>query len=235
MGNFRLLASVVNPTGFMIQGGVLMRRILVAGLGVLALLMANGVPAGAAPRTPELSTGAGILAAADIVANEKPVPLGVAATQLTSRAKVSPQVFVCVSNVFITSVANGLIVSAELGYGEPFTGELRARAGAVGPWELFTVCQDDATLVVVFISQANGLLVSAELGYGDPFTGLLRARAGALGSWEQFVIVDGGGGTLAIISLGNGLAVSAELGFGEPHTGALRARAGAIGPWEQFV
>ncbi|WP_424887005.1 hypothetical protein [Streptomyces sp. XH2] len=38
----------------------------------------------------------------------------------------------------ITSRANGRLVSAELGYGGDTYGMLRARATAVGPWELFT-------------------------------------------------------------------------------------------------
>ncbi len=44
----------------------------------------------------------------------------------------------CYGSVVITSRANGRLVSAELGYGGDTYGMLRARATAVGPWELFT-------------------------------------------------------------------------------------------------
>jgi hypothetical protein len=43
----------------------------------------------------------------------------------------------CDGPVFITSLANGRIVSAELGYGGGDNGMLRARATAIGPWEQF--------------------------------------------------------------------------------------------------
>lgn len=220
------------PKVLFLWRGVVMKRILAAALATLSFFVVGGVSANAESQA---TTAAGILAAAEHVANAKPVTLDVAARQLSERGQSSVQAFVCVGNVFIVSAANGLAVSAELGYPGPFYAELRARAGAIGPWELFTVCQDDVTGVVVFISQANGLLVSAELGYGEPFYGLLRARTGALGPWEQFALLDGGGGAVAILSLANGRLVSAELGFPAPHTGALRARATALGPWERFL
>jgi hypothetical protein len=213
-----------------------MRRILAASIGAFALVISGvgGVSAGATPvPAAEVSEMQAMLATADHVTNVKPVSLGTAAAQLAERGKVSTQALVCASNVFIVANANGLAVSAELGFIPPFAGELRARAGAIGPWELFTVCQDDVTLIVFLVSQANGLAVTADLGFGDPFTGLLSARAGAIGAWEQFVLVAAPPG-VAIVSLANGLAVSTELSFGAPHTGALRARAGAIGPWEIY-
>jgi hypothetical protein len=213
-----------------------MRRILAASIGAFALLAGGvgGVSAGATPVTSaEVSGMRAMLATADHVTNARPVTLGTAVAQLAERGKFSTQALVCVGNVAIVANANGLVVSAELGFGDPFTGELRARSGAIGPWELFTVCQDDVTLVTFLISQANGLAVSAELGFGEPFTGLLRARAGAIGAWEQFAVVAAPPG-VALVSLANGLAVSTELGFGAPHTAALRARSGAIGPWEIY-
>jgi hypothetical protein len=213
-----------------------MRRILAASIGAFALLMSGvgGVSASATPViSAEMSGMQAMLATADHVTNAQPVALGTAVAQLAERGKFSTQALACVGNVAIVANANGLAVSAELAFGAPFTGELRARAGAIGPWELFTVCQDDVTLVTFIVSQANGLAVSADLGFGAPFTGLLVARAGAIGPWEQFALVTAPPG-VAIVSLANGLAVSTELGFGAPHTGALRARAGAIGPWEIY-
>jgi hypothetical protein len=213
-----------------------MRRILAASIGALALLTSGvgGVSASASPVTSAAVSGMqAMLSTADHVTNTQPVALGTAVAQLAKRGEVSTQALVCVGNVGIVANANGLAVSAELAFGAPFTGELRARAGAIGPWELFTVCQDNVTLVTFFISQANGLAVTADLGIGAPFTGLLSARAGAIGAWEQFALVSAPPG-VAIVSLANGLAVSTELGFGAPHTGALRARSGAIGPWEIY-
>lgn len=227
-----ILEMTDSKSGRLFEGGVVMRRILAASIGVLALFTSGvgGVSASATPvPSAELSEMQAILATADHVTNAQPVALGTAVAQLAERGKVSTQALVCMGNVFIVANANGLAVSAELAYPEPFTGELRARAGAIGAWELFTVCQDDVTHIIFFISQANGLAVSAELDFG----GLLRARAGAIGAWEQFVLVAAPPG-IAIVSLANGLAVSTEIGFDEPHTGALRARAGAIGPWEIY-
>jgi hypothetical protein len=42
----------------------------------------------------------------------------------------------CTDNNVIRA-ANDLYVSAELGYGGSNTGMLRARANAIGPWEIF--------------------------------------------------------------------------------------------------
>ncbi len=64
--------------------------------------------------------------------------------------------------MFITSNANGGIVSAELGYGGNDYGMLRARA------------------------LANYEYVSAELGYGSGDYAMLRARSLDRGAWESF-------------------------------------------------
>ncbi len=133
----------------------------------------------------------------------------------------------------IRSAASGQYVSAELGYGGDQYGMLRARAGAIGPWEQFNLCRNSATSTYAIRSAASGQYVSAELGYGGDQYGMLRARAGAIGPWEQFTFEPAGNG-YAIRSAASGLYVSAELGYGGDQYGMLRARAGAIGPWEQF-
>jgi hypothetical protein len=86
--------------------------------------------------------------------------------------------------------ANGLYVTAELGYtgtenGMQIYGMLRARATSVGPWEEFQT--DNEAL-----KAANYLYVTAELGYtgtynGMALAGMLRARATSIGPWEQFL------------------------------------------------
>jgi hypothetical protein len=133
----------------------------------------------------------------------------------------------CTDNNVIRA-ANDLYVSAELGYGGSSAAMLRARANAIGPWELFRLCNYGSYYTLQ--SQANGLYVSAELGYGGNDYGMLRARANAIGPWEIFSasVINN------INSGGNGLYVSAELGYGGSNTGMLRARANAIGPWEIF-
>jgi hypothetical protein len=85
----------------------------------------------------------------------------------------------------IQSQANGLYVSAELGYAANEYAMLRARASIVGPWERYNVvsCGFGCSAIQ---SQANGLFVSAELGYSGDQHGMLRARAFGIGPWEQF-------------------------------------------------
>ncbi|MFE3181890.1 hypothetical protein ACFXKR_13630 [Streptomyces violascens] len=134
----------------------------------------------------------------------------------------------CYGNVVITSRANGRLVSAELGYGGDSYAMLRARATAVGPWELFTVCFNDWYWTVQ--SQANNLYVSAELGYSGDNNGMLRARATAIGPWERFSLSSCGQGCTTITSMANASLVSAELGYGGDSYAMLRARATAVGP-----
>jgi hypothetical protein len=88
------------------------------------------------------------------------------------------------SGVAIQSEWNNLFVSAELGYGWPYTGMLRARSSTVGPWERFDFVYQAGNFAIR--SEANGLYVSAELGYGSPDYGLLRARSDVISDWETF-------------------------------------------------
>jgi hypothetical protein len=143
-----------------------------------------------------------------------------------------------VADVVIQSDANGLLVSAELNYNEPFKGMLRARAANAGPWEEFTIEPLNGGLVAIK-SKANGLYVSAELNYTNDARGMLRARSPVVGAWEKFALVPAGKDELgdplfAIKSDFSGLYVSAELNYITGYTGMLRARATTIGPWEKF-
>jgi len=80
------------------------------------------------------------------------------------------------------SEANRLLTSAEVG-GDA---RLRARAGMVGDWEIFSVSATPGGHTTSIKSVANRKFVSAELGYGGNDRGLLRARADSMGSWESF-------------------------------------------------
>ncbi|WP_283138935.1 fascin domain-containing protein [Rhizohabitans arisaemae] len=157
------------------------------------------------------------------------VPAGISISQiLASGVRQSA----CMQNVTFTSQANGRLVSAELGNGGELHAMLRARATAIGEWELYTVCIDGANSFLY--SQANGAYVSAELGNGGGLNGMLRARASELGAWERFSLESCGTGCVAIRSSANGLYVSAELGNGGGLHGMLRARASTVGAWERF-
>jgi hypothetical protein len=139
----------------------------------------------------------------------------------------------CYSNRWISSDANGLYVSAELGYTGNNYAMLRARGTAVGSWELFRVCFNGGYDTIQ--SQANWKYVTAELGYSGGSYGMLRARATTVGAREKFVVnCDASGFVCRIISAANGLYTSAELGYTGGNYGMLRARAEEIGPWERF-
>jgi hypothetical protein len=169
-----------------------------------------------------------------------PLSLREAFTQLTSAhagKSVSPgaaaAAISCSGPASLFSFGNSRWVSAELAYGAPHTGELRARATGVGPWEQYDLCFDSSDGTFQLFARGNSLWVSAELAYAAPNTGELRARATAIGPWERFFI-DDFGSFITLTSAASGLVVSAELGNPAPNTGMLRARATAIGPWEQF-
>lgn len=131
------------------------------------------------------------------------------------------------------SNANGLYVSAELGYTGGNQGMLRARGSQVGPWEKFSLYYlGDGTWTMQ--SQANGLYVSTEIGYTGGNYGMLRARSSQIGPWELYYVIPTGGDSFALQSYANNNYVSAELGYTGGNYGMLRARATQIGPWEQF-
>lgn len=140
----------------------------------------------------------------------------------------------CYDNITIKG-ANGNFVSTELGYTGAHHGELRARATAVGPWELFGLCRSRDTGETVLWSEANGNFVSAELGYGGSDYGELRARATEIGPWEKFFTPNTPGyGNTYFFSYANEGFVSAELGYTGDGYAKLRARAADFGAWETF-
>ncbi len=144
----------------------------------------------------------------------------------------------CYYHQAIKSVANGLYVSAELGDGGAWYGMLRARNSWVGPWELFTICDDAFTGLTTIQSEANGLYVSAELGYGGQWYGMLRARSSSVGAWEEFYtgMVDYPNFIYRIQSNANGYNTSARLDYSGADYGMLQAGfATWVGSWEKFV
>ncbi|WP_242902279.1 fascin domain-containing protein [Actinomadura terrae] len=133
----------------------------------------------------------------------------------------------------LVSDANGMFVSAELGYGGGDYGMLRARASAADAWEKFALNGVDTTWTLK--SEANGKYVSAELGYGGGDYGMLRARADVADAWEKYDLYYNEAQNLyALKSQANGKFVSAELGYGGRDYAMLRARAADIGAWEKF-
>jgi len=89
----------------------------------------------------------------------------------------------------IRSNANGLFVSAELGYSGNDAGLLRARTPftSLGPWEVFDIITNsDGTHTLQSTPLGNQEYVSIELGYSGPHYGELRARAPQISLWEEF-------------------------------------------------
>ncbi len=176
-------------------------------------------------------TAAAVLVAAGPVAASPhgtgAISIAEAVTRAGARGEIGTQ---ACSTVYITSNANGGIVSAELGYGGNDYGMLRARATAIGPWEQFELCI--GSTFDTLRSLANNLYVSAELGYGGGDYAMLRARAAAIGPWEQFIV--GCSTDCYIYSLANYEYVSAELGYGSGDYAMLRARSLDWGAWESF-
>jgi hypothetical protein len=139
-------------------------------------------------------------------------------------------------NVYIDNAANGLTVSAELGYSGSRYGELRARATTLGPWEKFTLCYvGSSTTVFTLRSQANGLYVSNEEGYGGDYRYMLRARATSVGPWEEFTMHDPGA-DLHEITASNGAYVTAELSWtGTSDYAMLHANRSTADYWEKWM
>lgn len=178
---------------------------------------------------------------ADVEAQSEPAPLLELADELAAQAATleaaappqqPPQIHCSHRWTTITSVANNRYVSAEVGWGGPRYGTLRARAFRADVWERFQLCYFAGTYALK--SQANGLYVSAELGWSGEAYGTLRARASQVQAWERFYIIRFGDGRFALRSYPRGLYVSAEIGWGGERYGTLRARATAIQLWELF-
>ncbi len=139
--------------------------------------------------------------------------------------------------VALLAYANGLFVSAELGYGGDHNGELRARANSIGPWEQYAITPVSGDTIA--LQAANGKYVSAELNYPGASNGMLRARSDSVGPWEKYVMqpyyVPQTGTSGFALTAWNSRVVSAEVNYGGGDAGMLRARATGVGPWELFV
>lgn len=134
----------------------------------------------------------------------------------------------------IRSAANNDWVSAELGGTGDTYARLRARATAIGPWEIFDFCDDFTQNFWFIVSDANKMAVSTELGGTGNDYARLRARATIIGPWEQYAIGCTPNHTLVIKSLANNMFVSTEIDFTGDNYGLLRARATSVQGWEQY-
>jgi hypothetical protein len=105
---------------------------------------------------------------------------------LAARVGVRSEAVSCWSNVIIYANANGRYVSTERGYGGDSANMLRARATAIGPWELYYTSRAPRRGWTTMYANANNRYVSAEIGYGGDYNGMLRARATAIGPWEWY-------------------------------------------------
>ncbi|SNQ48911.1 conserved exported hypothetical protein [Frankia canadensis] len=127
-----------------------------------------------------------------------------------------------------------LYVSTEIGGTGDRQNLLRARAGAVGPWEKFNICFYDGYETIA--SVANNRYVSAEKNLTGEYYRSLRARATEIGPWEKFTISCPGTAAprdCTIFSQATQRYVSVEKsGVSGQNQGVLRARASSVGPWE---
>lgn len=198
----------------------MVNRLFVFGVLVMVLVGVVGAVQPVAARSPD-PTRVGLAT----------TPLSVALTALQRQSEVQ-LASGCAYNVTITSLANGLYVSAEIDYSGDWHGMLRARATAIGPRELFTLCNHGAYYTLQ--SQANGRYVAVELSHRGDEYGMLRARATEIGPWEQLSFPQHNDGTLVIYSQANRRYVSAELAYSGVWKDMLRARASEVGAWERF-
>ncbi|MFI7597787.1 fascin domain-containing protein [Actinoplanes sp. NPDC049681] len=138
--------------------------------------------------------------------------------------------------ITIRATWNGKYVSTEKDYTGSNAGMLRARADAVGPWEIYYLCWKDgwAWNEYAFLSAANNKFVTAEFDYQGSNDGMLRARADDPDVWERFAWNYGINGS-QLQSTWTGQYVSAEHDYTGSRKSMLRARAGVAGVWEQFV
>lgn len=172
-----------------------------------------------------------------VEAQAEPVPLLELADELAAQASTldaaAPPAVVCHPRwTTITSVANNLYVSAEVGWAGTRYGTLRARAVRADLWERYQLCYFAGTYALK--SLANGRYVSAEFGWSGDAFGTLRARATEVAAWERFYIERMSGGRYALRSYARNLYVSAEVGWAGDRYGTLRARATAARLWELF-
>jgi hypothetical protein len=141
----------------------------------------------------------------------------------------------CWHDITIRSVANGLYVSAEIGWEAGDYGALRARAVTPGKWEKFIVCRDARSGVTKLRAQANSEFVSAELDNAGARYGMLRAQAEKAGGWERYYSNSAPGGQFSFYARDNRRWVSAEVTFRGDLQGVLRARATSVSAEQTFV
>jgi hypothetical protein len=137
-------------------------------------------------------------------------------------------------------LANGLFVTAELGYVGDYYGMLRSRSDVIGPWQQFSIGGSgagDGTWAIR--SLANRLYVSSEFGQSGDLYGMNRARANVIAGWEKFFLYQLGPNTYTWESyepVGVPCCyVSTELGYGGDAYAMLRSRSYSVGPWEQYA
>lgn len=176
-----------------------------------------------------------------------PVPVGEGSpaveaqrAKLAELAGVPLEDALCWVAMSIRSKANGLYVSAELGYTGDLYGMLRARSSTIGPWETYLICWDDNFGMTIISSFINGLYVAAVPGDTDMDHMMLTASVqyADVGLASLFITPFSPADTTDVFPMSllyvNDSVVSAELGYSGGDYAMLRARASSVGPWEQF-
>lgn len=124
---------------------------------------------------------------------------------------------------YLTSVANGGVVTADNAGADPLAAN---RATLGGAWETLAL-KNNGDGTVSFLSQANQKYVCAVI---DEFSQLL-ARSTSIGTWEKFQLVSLGDGTYGIKAGANGKFVQANM----DNDGRLEATQDKVnGAWEAF-
>lgn len=124
---------------------------------------------------------------------------------------------------YLTSVANGGVVSAENGGADPLVANRSAVGGA---WESLRL-ENNSDGTVSFKSMANQKYVCAVIDESNQ----LLARSASIGTWEKFELVSTGNGDYGIKAIANGKFVQANFNVG----GRLEAtQVRVAGAWEAF-
>jgi len=143
-------------------------------------------------------------------------------------------------NAALKSRANGMYLSAELGYGGNLYGALRARSSSIGPWERFELCQRTEVImgapsyISTLQSLANGKFVSADWNLSGSQRGILRAGWATTAQGWEFFQIDAGNHPAKIFVTSGLVYASAEMGYPGDLYGVVRARAANVGLWEQY-
>ncbi|MEK3865880.1 cellulase family glycosylhydrolase [Paenibacillus sp. FSL H7-0716] len=124
---------------------------------------------------------------------------------------------------YLTSVANGGVVTADNAGAEPLAAIRPAIGGA---WETLSL-KNNNDGSVSFLSQANQKYICAVIDESNQ----LLARSTSIGTWEKFQLVSLGNGTYGIKAGANGKFVQANMDSG----GRLEATKDQVnGAWESF-